>query len=141
MLLEAYTEYLARYGSWIGPGACFGGDPVLPHGVYGIFISDGARIGKDCVIFHQVTIGSNTLAESKGAGAPVIGDNCLIGAGAKIIGGVKVGNNCRIGANCVVYRDIPNNSVAVLSETRVIQKKALDNRYSGWEQGPKKSRQ
>ena len=52
-------------------------------------------------IYHQVTIG-----EGKG-GAPYIGDNVLIGAGAKIIGKVKVGDGAKIGAGCVVYKDIP----------------------------------
>ena len=52
-----------------------------------------AKIGKNCTIFHQVTIGSNTLEGSKHYGAPTIGDNCFIGAGAKIIGKVKVGDN------------------------------------------------
>jgi serine O-acetyltransferase len=67
------------------------------------------------------------LLDSKGKGAPTIGNNCYIGAGAKIIGSVKIGNNCRIGANCVVYRDALDNLVAVLQSTRIIQKKELDN--------------
>ena len=50
---------------------------------------------------------------------------CFIG----IIGNVKIGNNCRIGANAVVYQDMPDNSVAVSSPTRIIQKENLDNRF------------
>ena len=58
---------------------------VFPHELNGIWISQGAKIGENCVIFHQVTIGSNTLKDSKGQGSPKIGNNVYIGAGAKII--------------------------------------------------------
>jgi len=127
--ITSYYMRLDRKGSYIGHDAKFKGIPVFPHGLNSIFISGGTVIGKNCVIFQQVTIGSNTLVDSKGRGAPIIGDNCYIGAGAKIIGNVKIGDNCRIGANCVVYKDMPDSTVAVLSPTRFIQKENLDNRY------------
>lgn len=98
----------------------FNGMPTFPHGINGILISEGAVIGSGCVIFHQVTIGSNTLKDSKSKGSPTIGDNVYIGCGAKIIGGIKVGNNVRIGANCVVTKDIRDNCTVVLSEPRII---------------------
>src|SRR5699024_11656176 len=98
----------------------FASEPFFPHGITGIFISQGAKIGKDAVIFQQVTIGSNTLKGSKSYGAPVIGDNCYIGAGAKIIGGIKIGDNVRIGANAVVVKDVPDNAVVVNQPGRVI---------------------
>jgi len=60
--------------------------PSFPHGAYGIFISGGAEIGANAVIFQQVTIGSNTLPDSNGRGAPRLGDDCYIGAGAKLVG-------------------------------------------------------
>ena len=85
------------------------------HGTYGIFISGGAKIGRNCSIYQQVTIGSNMLIDSKGFGSPKIGDNCLIGAGAKIIGNVTIGNNCRIGANAVVTINLPDNSLCVIN--------------------------
>ncbi|HHX72203.1 MAG TPA: hypothetical protein GX701_04650, partial [Clostridiales bacterium] len=69
------------------------------------------------------------LADSSDQGSPVIGDHVYIGAGAKIIGNVKIGNHCRIGANAVVYKDMPDHSVAVCAPTRIIQKEALDNRF------------
>lgn len=109
-----------QYGSNIPLETEFGGFPILPHGINGIFISRGAKIGEGCTIFHQVTIGSNMLKDSKGYGAPTIGKNVYIGAGAKIIGNIHIGNNCRIGANCVVTQDIPDNATVVLSEPRVI---------------------
>lgn len=72
------------------------------------------------MIYQQVTIGSNDLQNSRGGGAPTIGNNCLIGAGAKIIGDVHVGNNVRIGANAIVVDDVPDNCTVVMNKPRVI---------------------
>ncbi len=106
--------------------------PFFPHGLSGIFISNYASIGKNCVIFQQVTIGSNTLGDSKGKGAPMIGDNVYIGSGAKIIGNVRIGDNVRIGANCIVVKNIPNNCTVVLQSPRIIQHKNIkDNTFIG----------
>ena len=58
---------------------------VFPHELNGIWISEGAKIGENCVIFHQVTIGSNTLKDTKGRGSPQIGNDVYIGVGAKVI--------------------------------------------------------
>lgn len=135
-LLNIYYGKLAKYGSWIGHNTNFSTMPCFPHGLYGIFISGDAKIGKNVVIFQQVTIGSNTLNGSN-TGSPIIGDNVYIGAGAKIIGDIIIGDNCRIGANAVVYKSLESNSVAVQRETRVIVKENLDNKYysrgnDGW---------
>lgn len=106
---------------------------ATPHGLAGIFISYGASMGPGCTVFHQVTIGSNTLADSRGKGAPVIGENVYIGAGAKIIGGVTVGDNARIGANCVVTFDVPANATVVLPAPRVILHDGpRDNAFVTW---------
>ena len=77
------------------------------------------------------------LVDSKGLGSPIIGDNCLIGAGAKIIGNVSIGNNCRIGANAVVTRDLPDDSVYVLSKPIIFKKENMENKIyqnsiKGW---------
>ena len=125
-----YIDYFNKKNSYIGLNTKFKNEPVFPHGVSNIFISDNAKIGENAVIFQGVTIGSNTIEDSKSKGAPTIGDNVYIGAGAKIIGNVKVGNNVRIGANAIVVEDVTDNSVVVLSKPRVIIKKEkLDNRY------------
>ena len=100
----------ASLGTHIGFGARFYGIPNLPHGLYGIIVSHNAVIGRNITIFHQVTIG-----EGKG-GAPVIGDNVLIGAGAKIIGNVHVGNNAKIGVNAVIVHDVPEGAVVAAME-------------------------
>lgn len=107
----------ASIGTHRNFGASFATAPQLPHGLNGIVISHNVVIGKNCRIFHQVTIG-----EGRG-GAPVIGDNVLIGAGAKLIGGIRIGNNVRIGAGCVVMEDIPDNVTVLPPENRLIQRK------------------
>lgn len=125
--LYSWLQYENTSGiSW---NAKFAGEPCFPHGMKAIFISGGAVLGRDCVIFQQVTIGSNTLIDSKGFGAPVIGDRCYIGAGAKIIGRVTVGDDVRIGANAVVTRDVPSGSVVVAGQQVVKLREGLDNRY------------
>jgi serine O-acetyltransferase len=135
---QLWGLWMRANGSFIEAETAFANPPCFPHGIRGIFISGDARIGKNCVIFQQVTIGSNYLPNSKKMGAPTIGNNCLIGAGATIVGGVKVGDACRIGAGCVVFEDIPANSVVVLPAPRIIQRKEiLSNCYyahkeDGW---------
>lgn len=125
----AFEKRLDKKGSWIGWNTEMAGVPCFPHGINGIFISGDAKLGKNVVIFQQVTIGSNRLFDSKNQGSPVIGDNCYIGAGAKIIGNVTIGNNCRIGAGTVVTKDVPDNSLVVGGDIRVIHKENMDNRY------------
>jgi len=79
----------------------------------GITISPYAVIGNNCNISQQVTIGLSGQGEKRGA--PIIGNNVYIGAGAKIFGKIKVGNNTKIGANAVIHKSIPNNAIAVCS--------------------------
>lgn len=116
----AYHRLQVRYNCEIPITAIVPNDTIFPHGLNGILISKGAKIGQGCTIFQQVTIGSNTLKDSKSIGSPIIGNNVYIGAGAKIIGGVKIGNNVRIGANAVVVEDIPDNSTVVIPKNKVI---------------------
>ncbi len=125
-----YTRNMLACGASIPLVTKIEGEITFPHGLNGVFISQGAAIGKGCTIFQQVTVGANTAAGSKRRGAPTIGDNCLIGAGAKIIGKVTIGDNVRIGANCVVVEDIPANSTVVLEKPRVIVKQdPQDNKF------------
>lgn len=118
-------------GCYIGSTAVIHEGVLFPHGHQGIFISGDAKIGKNCVIFQQVTIGSNTLIDAKRFGAPTIGDNCYIGAGAKVVGNVTVGANCRIGANAVVYKDVPENCTVVSGGGMQVipHRTSLDNRF------------
>lgn len=86
----------------IGRNAHFGPGFVLVH-TFGIVINSEVRAGRNVIIEHCVTIGAE-----KGK-SPVLGDNIFIGAGAKIIGGIRVGSNVKIGANAVVVKDVPDN--------------------------------
>jgi serine O-acetyltransferase len=121
-------------GCMIPESVNFEAVPSLPHGLHGIFISQGAVIGAGCVIFQQVTIGSNTLRDTRRPGAPMLGRNVYIGAGAKIIGGVTVGDGARIGAGCVVAQDIPPGATVVAERPRVIIKPegGRDNKFTPW---------
>lgn len=104
----------ATLGTHLGFGAHFADIPIFPHGLYGIVISYNTVIGRNVTIYHQVTIG-----EGKG-GAPYIGDNVLIGAGAKIIGKVRIGDGAKIGAGCVVRKDIPEGAIVIPPEPNMI---------------------
>lgn len=115
-----YSRIAYKNGSSIPDAARIDGHLVMPHGMTGVFVSQGAVIGKNCTVFQQVTIGSNTVAGSKTFGAPTLGDDVYVGAGAKIIGGVHVGSRVRIGANCVVTQDVPDDCTVVLEHPRVI---------------------
>lgn len=135
-----YQKLMNRNGADIAFECQIDNVPTFPHGFTGIFVSAGAKIGKNCVIFHQVTIGSNTLPGSSGQGFPTLGDNVYIGCGAKIIGNVKIGNNVRIGANCVVTRDVPDNATVVLEKPRVfVRETPQDNRFISFDDMMKKA--
>ena len=112
---EAFNN--ASMGTHRGFGASFATPPHLPHGLYGIVLSHNVIIGKNCTIYHQVTIG-----QGKG-GAPVIGDDVIIGAGAKIIGGIRIGNRAKIGAGCVGACDVPDGATVVMDKPRILLKK------------------
>lgn len=116
-------------GAHIGSGARFAGKPCFPHGLHGIFISGGAQLGTDCVLFQHVTIGSNTLADST-QGPPSLGNQCFIGAGACVIGGITLGDGVRVGAGTTVVSDVPAHALVVSAPSRIIAKDApMDNRF------------
>lgn len=130
LIWHAYGQYYEKRCGFFGPLAQVAGEPCFPHGPLGVFISNDASLGKDCVIFQNVTIGSNHLPDAKRPGGPTLGDRVYIGAGAVIVGNVKIGNGCRIGAGAVVYEDMPDNSVAVCAPTRILRRDVpMDNRH------------
>ena len=92
---------------------------LLPH-PYGITIHSGAVIGANVVIMQQVTIGSR----GSGIEAPVIENDVLVGAGAKVLGGVRIGHHSKVGANAVVSKDVPPNST-VVGFNEIIRRKHL----------------
>ncbi len=100
----------------IGSRVCF------RHGLHGIFISGKARIGNQCTILHQVTIGSN-YGSSKKQSAPIIAENVFIGAGAKIIGELQIGARSKIGVNALVVNNIPEHSICLAPKATIIHTK------------------
>ncbi len=125
-----YRHYLNRFGSFVGLNTQISSPPFLPHSLHGVFISEGAKIGKNVTIYQHVTIGGNQLKGSKNFGSPIIEDGVLIGAGSKIIGKITIGENSRIGAGCVVTVDVPPNSVVVMGKPVIIQKtEVLNNEF------------
>jgi serine O-acetyltransferase len=97
-------------GIEIHPGAKIGKRLVIDHGV-GCVIGETSVIGDDCIIFHGVTLGGLKFDPVKRH--PTVGNNVLIGAGAKVLGPIMIGNNSRIGANAVVMKDVPEGATIV----------------------------
>jgi len=118
-ILRAHRFWSVITGADIPLNAQIGGGLFIPH-PNGVVIHSAAKVGINCTIFQQVTIGGRDARH----GAPVIGDNVLIGAGAKVLGSVCVGDSARIGANAVVLSDVPPGATAVgVPATLVPEKK------------------
>ena len=97
-------------GVEIHPGATIGHRLVIDHGM-GIVIGETAEIGDDVLLYHGVTLGGT--GKDHGKRHPTIGNNVLIGSGAKVLGPFKVGDNARIASGAVVLREVPPNCTAV----------------------------
>lgn len=120
MLLARAISQISRHrtGIEIHPGAKIGKRLVIDHGM-GIVIGETAEIGDDCLLYHGVTLGGT--GKDTGKRHPTIGNNVLIGTGAKVLGPFTVGDNSRIAANSVVLGEIPANSTAVGVPARVVR--------------------
>jgi len=110
---------IARWNSQVGrfwtgieihPGAQIGSGLFIDHGM-GIVIGETAVVGNNCTIYHGVTLGGT--GHGKGKRHPTIGDNVLIGAGAKLLGPFCVGSNVMVGANAVVLSEVPDSATVV----------------------------
>ena len=108
-----------RTGIEIHPGAQIGDGLFIDHG-HGVVIGETAVIGNNCTIYHQVTLGG-TGRQKHSKRHPTVGDNVLIGAGAKVLGPVTIGNNAMIGAGSIVLDDVPENSTVTGMKARVIK--------------------
>lgn len=105
-------------GIEIHPGAKIGSGFFIDHGM-GVVIGETAEIGKNVLMYHGVTLGGTSL--NAGKRHPTVGENVLIGAGAKILGPVVVGNCAQIGAGAVVLKNIPAYGVVVGNPGRVVK--------------------
>ena len=99
-----------KTGIEIHPGATIGRRLVIDHGM-GVVIGETAEIGDDVLLYQCVTLGGT--GKDQGKRHPTIGNNVLIGSGAKVLGPFKVGDNSRIASNAVVLSEVPPNSTAV----------------------------
>ena len=110
--IPRYISDIAREltGIEIHPGAEIGSEFFIDHGS-GVVIGETTIIGDNCTIYSGVVLGGTSIKKEKRH--PTIGDNVVIGTGAKVLGPVTVSDNVRIGANSVVVNDVPSNSVVV----------------------------
>ncbi len=123
-LLARLVSHFSRWltGIEIHPGAKIGRRFFIDHGM-GVVIGETTEIGNDVTLYHQVTLGGTST--KKGKRHPTIGNNVVIGAGAKVLGPVKVGDNCKIGANSVVIKDVPPNSTVVGIPGKVVRREGI----------------
>lgn len=107
-----FISHLGRFmtGIEIHPGAKIGKRFFIDHGM-GVVIGETAEVGDNVTLYHGVTLGGTTWKKIKRH--PTIGNNVVVGTGAKILGPIEIGDNTRIGANSVVVNDIPSNSIVV----------------------------
>ena len=119
-LLGRWVSQIARRrtGVEIHPAAKIGRRLVIDHGM-GIVIGATAEVGDDCLFYQGVTLGGTGAA--RGKRHPTIGNNVMIGCGAKVLGPFKVGDNVRIAANSVVLNEVPPNSTVVGVPGRVVR--------------------
>ena len=103
-------------GIEIHPGATIGKGLVIDHGT-GVVIGETAEIGDNCTLYQGVTLGGT--GKDLGKRHPTLGNNVLVGAGAKVLGPIVIEDNSKIAANAVVLKDIPQNSTAVGIPARV----------------------
>jgi len=111
----------------IHPGATLGRRVFIDHGV-GVVIGETAIIGNDVIIYQQVTLGG--VRTSRDKRHPTLGNNVVVGAGAKVLGNILIGDGVKIGANSVVVKNVPMGATAVGIPARVILCKEKGSRLS-----------
>ena len=124
---EHNLKFLARFisqrsrhrtGIEIHPGAKIGKRLVIDHGM-GIIIGETAEIGDDCLLYQGVTLGGT--GKDVGKRHPTLGNNVMVGSGAKVLGPFRVGDNARIAANAVVLREVPEGATVVGVPGRIVR--------------------
>ncbi len=126
-LWKAGFYWLARaishFGRWvtgieIHPGAVIGRRFFIDHGM-GVVIGETAVIGEDCTLYHGVTLGGTSW--KKGKRHPTLGNNVVVGAGAKVLGPIEVGDGARVGSNAVVVKSVPAGATAIGVPGRLVE--------------------
>ncbi len=106
-------------GIEIHPGATIGKGFFIDHGT-GVVIGETAEIGEGCTLYQGVTLGGT--GKDVGKRHPTLGDNVMVGAGAKVLGPVKIGSGSKIAAGAVVLHEVPENSTAVGIPAKVVRR-------------------
>ncbi|MBN2653991.1 MAG: cysteine--tRNA ligase [Nitrospirae bacterium] len=129
-LLPKLISYSARLltGIEIHPAARIGPGFFIDHGM-GVVIGETTEIGENCLIYQGVTLGGT--GKDKGKRHPTLGNNVVVGAGAKVLGPIKIGSFVKIGANSVVLKSVPDYSIVVGVPGRVIKKKVVQFGFDG----------
>ena len=118
-LVPRLVSHISRFitGIEIHPGAVLGKGICIDHGM-GIVIGETAILGDYCLIYQGVTLGGT--GKETGKRHPTLGNNVVVGAGAKVLGNLQLGNNVRIGAGSVVLRDVPSDCTVVGVPGRIV---------------------
>ena len=129
LFYKAHLYFLARLisqisrtltGIEIHPGAQIGKRLFIDHGM-GVVIGETAIIGDDCLIYHQVTLGGMSAKDEKRH--PTLGNNVMVGTGAKVLGNIHIGDNVKIGANCIVIKDVEAGKTIIGVPGEILPKK------------------
>jgi serine O-acetyltransferase len=118
-LIPRLMSHLARFltGIEIHPGAAIGRGVFIDHGM-GVVVGETAIVGDYCLIYQGVTLGGT--GKETGKRHPTLGENVVVGAGAKVLGNILIGNDVRIGAGSVVLRDVPSDCTVVGVPGRIV---------------------
>ncbi len=129
--LARILSMLARWltGIEIHPGATIGRRCFVDHGM-GVVIGETAEIGDDCTLYHGVTLGGTSW--EKGKRHPTLGNDVVVGAGAKVLGPITIGSGARIGSNAVVVKSVPEGATVVGIPGRIVAKdvEGMDRRQA-----------
>ena len=121
-LLARIVSQIGRFftGIEIHPGAIIGKRLFIDHGM-GIVIGETAQVGDDCTIYHGATLGGT--GKDKNKRHPTIGNNVLVGAGAKVLGPIIIGDNVKIGAGAVILKPVPSDVTIVGVPGKIVKKR------------------
>jgi serine O-acetyltransferase len=119
-LISQFSRFLT--GIEIHPGAKIGKGVFIDHGM-GVVIGETAIVGNYALIYQGVTLGGT--GKESGKRHPTLGENVVVGAGAKVLGNIQIGNNVRIGAGSVVLRDVPSDCTVVGVPGRILYRSGV----------------
>lgn len=123
-VIPRLLSHIGRFltGIEIHPGATIGKGVFIDHGM-GVVIGETAIIGNYCLIYQGVTLGGT--GKQSGKRHPTLGENVVVGTGAKVLGNILIGNNVRIGAGSVVLKDVPSDCTVVGIPGRIVYRSGV----------------